>query len=73
MRARAGLKAIFGVAILLEAGFLMSSAEAATFVYVGNSDSQEVRVLELKPDGDLTPVETKAVPRPTKPGGAPGP
>jgi len=70
VRARAGLKAIFGVAILLEAGFLMSSAEAATFVYVGNSDSQEVSVLELKPNGDLTPVETKAVSGPAKPGGS---
>src|SRR3954452_1209854 len=46
----------------------MSSAEAATFVYVGNSDSQEVTVLELKPNGDLAPVETKAVPGPAKPG-----
>jgi 6-phosphogluconolactonase len=58
------------VAILLEAGFLMSSASAATFVYVGNSDSQEVSVLELKPNGDLTPVETTAVPGPAKPGGS---
>ena len=70
MRARASLGAIFGVAILLEAGFLMSSAQAATFVYVGNSDSQEVSVLELKPNGDLTPVETTAVAGPAKPGGS---
>jgi 6-phosphogluconolactonase len=70
VRARAILKAIFGVAILLEAGFLMSSVQAATFVYVGNSDSQEVSVLELKPNGDLTPVETTAVPGPAKPGGS---
>jgi 6-phosphogluconolactonase len=48
----------------------MSSAGAATFVYVGNSDSQEVSVLELKPNGDLTPVETTAVPGPAKPGGS---
>lgn len=68
MRARASLKAIFGLAILLEAGFLMSSVQAATFVYVGNSDSQEVSVLELRPNGDLTPVETTAVPGPAKPG-----
>jgi len=58
------------VAILLEAGFLMSSVQAATFVYVGNSDSQEVSVLELKPNGDLMPVETTAVPGPAKPGGS---
>ncbi len=58
------------MAILLEAGFLMSSASAATFVYVGNADSQDVSVLELKPNGDLTPVETTAVPGPAKPGGS---
>jgi 6-phosphogluconolactonase len=58
------------VAILLEAGFFMSSAGAATFVYVGNSDSQEVSVLELKANGDLMPVETTAVPGPAKPGGS---
>jgi 6-phosphogluconolactonase len=48
----------------------MSSASAATFVYVGNSDSQEVTVLELKPNGELVPVETTAVPGPAKPGGS---
>src|SRR3981189_704689 len=48
----------------------MSSASAATFVYVGNSDGQEVSGLELKPNGDLTPVETTAVPGPAKPGGS---
>src|SRR6266446_4583405 len=56
--------------VLLEVGFFMSSAGAATFVYVGNSDSQEVSVLELKSNGDLTPVETTAVPGPAKPGGS---
>src|SRR4029079_18020166 len=68
VRARARLEAVFGVALLLETGLLMSSADAATFVYVGNADSQEVGVLELKSNGDLTPVETKAVPGPAKPG-----
>ena len=70
MRARANLKAIFGVAALLETGLFMSSAGAATFVYVGNADSQDVSVLELKSNGDLAPVETAAVPGPTKPGGS---
>jgi 6-phosphogluconolactonase len=68
--ARTGLGAIFSAALLFGAGFLMSSASAATFVYVGNSDSQEVTVLELKPNGDLAPVETIAVPGPAKPGGS---
>jgi 6-phosphogluconolactonase len=48
----------------------MSSASAATFVYVGNADSQEVTVLELKSSGELTPVGTTAVPGPAKPGGS---
>lgn len=48
----------------------MSSASAATFVYVGNADSQDISVLELKANGDLTPVETMAVPGPAKPGGS---
>src|SRR5947207_10863389 len=70
VRARASLKAICGVAALLETGLFMSSAGAATFVYVGNADSQDVSVLELKSNGDLTPVETAAVPGPAKPGGS---
>jgi 6-phosphogluconolactonase len=46
----------------------MSVAGAATFVYVGNADSQDITILELKSNGDLTPVETMAVPGPAKPG-----
>jgi 6-phosphogluconolactonase len=42
----------------------------ATFVYVGSSDSQDVTVLSLKSNGDLTPIETKAIPGPSKPGGS---
>ncbi len=48
----------------------MSPAAAATFVYIGSSDSQDVTVLELKANSDLTPVATTAVPGPTKPGGS---
>lgn len=48
----------------------MSSAKAATFVYVGSSDSQDVTVLELKSNGDLSAVATTAVPGPAKPGGS---
>jgi 6-phosphogluconolactonase len=54
----------------LAMGFAMSSANAATFVYVGSSDSQDVTVLSLASDGALTPIETKAVPGPSKPGGS---
>ena len=67
---RVMLKPLFCATALLGAGFFMSSVNAATFVYVGNADSQDVSVLELKSNGDLTPVETKAVPGPAKPGGS---
>ena len=52
------------------AGFFMSSAKAASFVYVGNVDSQDISVFQLKPDGDLIALETVAVPGPAKPGGS---
>jgi 6-phosphogluconolactonase len=68
MRVRTSLKPLLRATALLAAGGLMSSASAATFVYVGSSDSQDVTVLELKPSGDLTPVATTPVPGPTKPG-----
>ena len=70
MRARANLKPLFCLMALLGAGLFMPSATAATFVYVGNADSQDVTILELKSSGDLTPVETTAVPGPAKPGGS---
>jgi 6-phosphogluconolactonase len=70
MRVRTSLKPLLCVTALLAAGGLMSSASAATFVYVGSSDSQDVTVLELKSSGELTPVATTPVPGPTKPGGS---
>ena len=70
MRMRVNLKPLFRVAALLGTGFFMSAANAATFVYVGNAESQDVTVLELKSSGELTPVETTAVPGPAKPGGS---
>lgn len=48
----------------------MSSADAATYVYVGNADSQDISVLELKADGNVVPLQTVAVPGPSKPGGS---
>jgi 6-phosphogluconolactonase len=68
MQPKLSLNAALRMTALLAVGFLMSSANAATFVYVGSSDSQDVTVLELKSNGDLTPVETKAVLGPSKPG-----
>lgn len=58
------------ISLTLAMVFAMTAANAATFVYVGNSDSQDVTVLELKANGDLSPVATTAVPGPAKPGGS---
>jgi 6-phosphogluconolactonase len=68
VRMRGSRKLSSFVTAILGMGFLLSSASAATFVYVGNAESQDITVLELKSNGDLTPVETTAVPGPTKPG-----
>jgi 6-phosphogluconolactonase len=57
-------------AALWAGGIFMSPANAATFVYVGSSDSQDIAVLELKANGDMTPVATTAVPGPDKRGGS---
>lgn len=58
------------LATTLAFGLSMTAAHAGTFVYVGASDSQDVTVLELKPNGDLSVVETVAVKGGTKPGGS---
>jgi 6-phosphogluconolactonase len=70
MRVLTGLTPLSCVTALWAAGYFMSSANAASFVYVGSSDSQDVTVLELKSNGDLTSIETTVVPGPTKPGGS---
>src|SRR5216117_3096855 len=56
-------------AILLVLGALMASpAAAATFVYVGNAESNEIYVLQLdRQRGDLTVVEKVAIPGIEKP------
>src|SRR6266571_5559871 len=57
-------------AILLVLAALMASpAAAATFVYVGNAESNEIHVLQLdRQSGDLTVIEKVAIPGITKPG-----
>src|SRR4030095_16115687 len=46
-------------------------ATAATFVYVGCTDSNEIHVLQLNPqNGDLTPVEKVTIPGITKTAGS---
>jgi 6-phosphogluconolactonase len=58
------------ISLISAMAFVMTAANAATFVYVGSSDSQDVTVLELQANGDLTPIATTAVPGPAKPGGS---
>jgi 6-phosphogluconolactonase len=62
-------KGLLGAIALLIAGFVMSSAEAATFLYVGNAESQDITIFELKRNGEVVPVASVAVPGPAKPGG----
>jgi 6-phosphogluconolactonase len=45
-------------------------ATHAAVVYVGNSDSEDVTVLALRPNGELTTVQTVRVEGPDKPGGS---
>jgi len=51
MRVRVNRNTVVVMAALLGAGIFMSSAGAATFVYVGNADSQDISILELKSNG----------------------
>jgi 6-phosphogluconolactonase len=65
---RAALTLFATISILI--GLLMSPTSAATFVYVGNAESQDISVFRLEPTGDLAPVETTPIPGPAKPGGS---
>src|SRR5262247_4063537 len=58
------------VATLALGGIVMAApAGAATFVYVGNAESNEIYVLRLdRRTGDLTPVEKVPIPGIEKPG-----
>ena len=44
----------------------MEPVRNSTFVYVGNSDSQNIGVLKLGTNGDLASVATVAVPGPAR-------
>src|SRR5207245_1172983 len=71
---RGARRFVFGIGmaafIAVVAGALMASpAGAATFVYVGNAESNEVYVLQLgRQNGDLTVVEKAPIPGIEKPG-----
>src|SRR3989475_9616808 len=62
------MRGVLAVALLL--GALMAPpARAATFVYVGNAESNEIYVLQLDgPSGDLPVVEKVPIPGVEKPG-----
>src|SRR5207249_4651706 len=71
-RARRGARVVrlaLWSAIAVLSGVLMSSlARAATFVYVGNTDSNDIHVLQMdRASGDLTLVEKVPIPGVTKP------
>jgi len=62
----AGIAAIIG---LVAGALIASPAAAATFVYVGNAESNEVYVLQLnQQNGDLTVIDKTPIPGIEKPG-----
>jgi 6-phosphogluconolactonase len=64
--------ALLALAFAIVSGAMMASpVAAATFVYVGNTESNEIYVLALdRQKGDLTVVEKVSIPGVTKPGGS---
>src|SRR5262245_65432733 len=57
------------VTAILLAALMASPARAATLVYVGNAESNDIYVLQLdRQSGDLTVVEQVPIPGITKPG-----
>src|SRR5437879_12515527 len=57
------------VTAILLAALMASPARAATLVYVGNAESNEIHVLQLdRQSGDLTVMEKVAIAGITKPG-----
>jgi 6-phosphogluconolactonase len=55
-------------AVLVLTLSLAVPTNAATFIYIGNAESQDITVLELKTNGDLNPAATVAIPGPAAPG-----
>src|SRR5262245_56740525 len=69
MRGLRQAAAVLVAALVLGGALMAASAQAATFVYVGNAESNEVYVLKLdRQTGDLTVVEKVAIPGIDKPG-----
>ncbi|MGH6804910.1 MAG: lactonase family protein, partial [Methyloceanibacter sp.] len=66
---RYGLLALLPAIAMVSGAMMASPAGAATFVYVGNAESNEIYVLQLdRQSGDLTVVEKVPIPGITKPG-----
>ncbi len=64
-----GLLAVLPVVAMVAGVMMASPARAATFVYVGNAESNDIYVLQLdRQSGDLTVVEQVPIPGITKPG-----
>ena len=60
---------MFLMSAAVSGALMVSSARAATFVYVGNTESNEIYVLQLdRQSGGLTLVEKVPIPGVTKPG-----
>jgi 6-phosphogluconolactonase len=64
------VSSVLGLVVAIVSGAMMASpVGAATFVYVGNTDSNEIYVLQLdRRNGDLTVVEKVSIPGVIKPG-----
>ena len=64
-----GLLAVLPAVAMVAQVMLASPAGAATFVYVGNAESNDIYVLQLdRQSGDLTVIEKVPIPGITKPG-----
>src|SRR5215468_2717634 len=64
-----GLWAMLPAVAMVAETMLVSPVHAATFVYVGNAESNDIYVLQLdRQSGDLTLVEHVPIPGITKPG-----
>jgi len=66
---RLAVRAVLAVLIAVSGALMASPARAATFVYVGNAESNEIYVLQLdRQSGGLTVVERMPIPGIEKPG-----
>jgi 6-phosphogluconolactonase len=66
---RYGFRAVSSAVVMAVGALMVSPAGAATLVYVGNADSNEIYVLRLdRQSGDLTVVENVRIPGITKAG-----